>query len=182
MGASKDQIADVFERHVARYGFAKATVEDVAAELGISKKTIYEYFSSKRDLYLYVVGRMAGSWSAEMRAAVKDLPTWADKMEGLMTIVLDGARKHIEETTKSDWHQEYEVVGEALMKAVGAVMHEIVSGGIAAGEFAMTDAVLAERLLGAIALEYTMVVRDDPSVDADREVIAAMRRFLGAEN
>lgn len=181
MGASKDQIADVFERHVARFGYGKATVEDVAAELGISKKTIYEYFSSKRDLYLYVVGRMADTWSAQMRTAVQDLPTWADKMEGLMAIVLADARQHIEETTKSDWQQEYEVVGEALMKAVGSVMHEIVSGGIEAGEFLMHDATLAERLIGAIALEYTMIVRDDSSVDADREVIAAMRRFLGAE-
>lgn len=180
MSATKDQIADVFERHVARFGYGKATVEDVAAELGISKKTIYEHFSSKRDLYLYIVERVADTWSAEMRAAVKDLPLWADKMEGLMTIVLTGARQHIEQTTKTDWQQEYEVVGEALMKAVGAVMHEIVSGGIAAGEFTMTDAALTERLLGAIALEYTMVVRDDPSVAADAEVVAAMRRFLGA--
>ena len=72
------------------------------------------------------------------------------------------------------------MVGAALMSAVGAVMHELVAGGIGAGEFTMTDAVLTERLLGAIALEYTMVVRDDPSVAADAEVVAAMRRFLGA--
>jgi len=179
MPATKEQIADAFERHVSRFGYAKATVEDVAAELGISKKTIYEHFSSKRDLYLHVVERIARSWRSELRAAITDLPTWGEKAEGLMRMVISGARGHIMETTKSDWQQEYEVVGEALLKAVGEVMDEVIVGGIDAGEFAFADVTVAQRLFGAIALEYTMVVRDDPRVDSDEAVVAAMRRFLG---
>lgn len=179
MPASKEQIADAFERHVNRFGYAKATVEDVAAELGISKKTIYEHFASKRDLYLYVVERLARVWRSELRAGIRDLPTWGEKFDGLMRAVFAGARGHIMETTKSDWQQEYEVVGEALMKAVGEVMDEVIEGGISSGEFASMDAAVAERLIGAIALEYTMVVRDDPTTKQDDLVIAAMRRFLG---
>lgn len=178
MPATKDQIADTFERHVGRYGYGKATVEDVAAELGISKKTIYEYFSSKRDLYLYVVERIARSWRSELRASVRDLPSWGEKVEGLLTMVIAGARQHIDETTKSDWEQEYEIVGEALLQAVGEVMHEVIAGGIEAGEFVISDPVVAERLVQAMALEYTMIVRENASVDVDREVVAGMRRFL----
>ena len=179
MPATKEQIADTFERHVGRFGFAKATVEDVASELGISKKTIYEHFSSKRDLYLYVVERIARGWRSELREAIKDALAWGEKLEILMRLVVAGARQHIAQTTKSDWQQEYEIVGEALMKAVGEVMDEVISGGIDAGEFAFADAAVAERLIGAIALEYTMVMRDDPRTDADEDVVAAVRRFLG---
>lgn len=179
MPASREQIADTFERHVNRFGYAKATVEDVAAELGISKKTIYEHFSSKRELYLYIVERMARGWRSEMRAAIDDLPTFGEKAEALMGIVFAGARQHIAETTKNEWQQEYEIVGEALMKAIGEVMDEVIAGGIDAGEFAFMDVAVAQRLFGAIALEYTMVVRDEPGTDADAQVARAMRRFLG---
>lgn len=179
MPATRDEIADAFERHVNRFGYAKATVEDVAGELGISKKTIYEHFSSKRELYLHVVERMARGWRSELRAGIADLPTYGEKAEGLMKVVFAGARQHIDETTRSDWQQEYEIVGESLLKAIGEVMDEVIEGGIDAGEFSLTHAAVAKRLFGAVALEYTMVVRDDPRVDADAEVAQAMRRFLG---
>lgn len=179
MPASKDQIADTFERHVERFGYAKATVEDVAAELGISKKTIYEYFGSKRELYAYVVERVARTWRGELRSAIKDQPTWGAKIETLMRNVLAGGRKHILETNKSDWQQEYEIVGQGLMKAVGQVMDEVIESGIDAGEFTFTDAAVAERLIGAVMLEYTLAVREDPRTDADEQVVAALRRFLG---
>lgn len=179
MPATRDEIADAFERHVNRFGYAKATVEDVAAELHISKKTVYEHFASKRDLYLYIVERLARGWRSELRAAIKDLPTWGEKAEGLMRQVIAGARGHIVETTKTEWQQEYEIVGEALMKAVGEVMDEVIEGGVDAGEFPFGDARVPERLFGAIALEYTMAVRDDPRLDEDEAVVKAMRRFLG---
>jgi AcrR family transcriptional regulator len=177
--ATKEQIADTFEKHVQRFGFSKATVEDVAAELGISKKTIYEHFDSKRDLYAYVVERIARSWRGELRAAIENCATYGERFEVLARLVVQGARAHILETSKADWEQEYEIVGEGLMKAVGDVMHEVIGGGIDAGEFAMTDAAVGERLVGAVMLEYTLIVREDPKTDVDDECVAAVRRFLG---
>lgn len=179
MPATRDQIADTFERHVGRFGYAKATVEDVAAELGISKKTIYEHFSSKRDLYLYVVERVSMAWRSELRASITDVPTWGAKLEAVMAMVIAGARQHIEETAKSDWQQEYEIVGEALIKAVDEVVHEILRAGTDAGEFALRDSDVANRLVRVLVLEYTMMIRDEPQLDLDADVVAAVRRFMG---
>lgn len=179
MPATKDQIADTFERHVARFGYSRATVEDVAAELGISKKTVYEYFSSKKDLYAYVIERLASGTRGELRQAVAGLPSWGEKVEALMRVVQAGARAHIEETSKTDWQQEYEVAAEAFLSAVSDVMRELIDGGIAAGEFTFPDASLAERLVSGMALQYTLMVREDPSLDADEAFAAAVRRFLG---
>lgn len=181
MPATKEQIADAFERHVARFGYAKATVEEVAAELGISKKTIYEHFSSKQALYLYIIERSASLWRGEMRQLIADVPTAAKKFEVLMLYVLGGSREHIVETTNTEWQQEYEIVGKALVKAVGEIVDEIIEMGVASGEFSFPDPKLAERLLGAVSLEYTLAMREDVKVDADVEVVAAMLRFLGAK-
>lgn len=178
MAATKEQIADTFERHVGRFGYAKSRVEEVAAELGISKKTIYEHFSGKQDLYLYVVERSASQWRGELRALIADMPKAAEKFRTLMLYVFGSAREHIEETTHAEWQQEYEIVGEALLKAVGELVDEIIEAGTP-DEFTFGDPKLAERLLGAMSMEYTMVLRENPAGETDADVVEAMLRFLG---
>lgn len=46
-----EKIYDVSLSVFARFGFKKATVEDIAGELGMTKGNIYLYAQSKRDLY-----------------------------------------------------------------------------------------------------------------------------------
>ena len=48
----KDAILDSTERLLARFGYRKMTVEDIAVEAGIGKGTIYLHFSSKEELVL----------------------------------------------------------------------------------------------------------------------------------
>lgn len=47
-------INETFER-LLRYGYAKLIIDDLAADLGISKKTIYKFFPTKKDLIRTVV-------------------------------------------------------------------------------------------------------------------------------
>lgn len=53
----ENSIIDAAEKVFARQGFANAKMEDVAKELGISKGTIYFYFSSKENLYMAITYR-----------------------------------------------------------------------------------------------------------------------------
>lgn len=46
----KDQIVGAALRVFARKGFAKATINDIAAAAGIGKGTVYEYFSNKEEI------------------------------------------------------------------------------------------------------------------------------------
>jgi AcrR family transcriptional regulator len=41
----KDEIAQVFMKIFQEYGMRKIIINDVAKELGMSKKTIYKYFT-----------------------------------------------------------------------------------------------------------------------------------------
>ncbi len=45
------KLYDVSLKVFAKYGFKKATLEDIAKELGITKGNIYRYVDSKQDLY-----------------------------------------------------------------------------------------------------------------------------------
>jgi AcrR family transcriptional regulator len=56
--AVKDAILDATDRLLARYGYRKMTVEDIANEAGIGKGTIYLHFSSKEEVVLSHVDRI----------------------------------------------------------------------------------------------------------------------------
>jgi AcrR family transcriptional regulator len=179
VAVTKDAIADVFAKHVERFGYRKTTLDEVAHDLGISKKTLYVHFEGKSEIYAYLVERMARQSRREMAAAIAPLPTNAEKVMALMRLALQMSRAHILETAEADWRQEYEVAADAFTSAVGSLGMEIVEDGIAAGEFAVTDAAFAQRMLNAMVLEYTMMVREDPALDRDEELLEGIRRYLG---
>ncbi len=48
------EILDAANRVFSKYGFAKTTIDQVAVEAGLGKGTIYQYFKSKKELFLSV--------------------------------------------------------------------------------------------------------------------------------
>jgi AcrR family transcriptional regulator len=179
MTVTKDQIADVVEKQVARFGYQKTTVDDIAAALGISKKTLYQHFDSKRDMYEYLVRRMSVTNRAQLAASIAGLPTYRGKVDALVGMVVTMAREHIAETSEADWRGEYEVAADAYQEATGSLLEDLIERGIAAGEFAVRDAALARRMATAMILEYTLMMREVPSLDRDEEMRAGIARYLG---
>jgi AcrR family transcriptional regulator len=175
----KEEIAQAFERHVGRLGYAKTTLDDIARELRISKKTIYVYFDGKRDIYAHIVTQQAAREQAKLRAMTADLPTHREKVEALLRFVIGAARAHIAETSEAEWLQEYEIAADVFAKANGDLLRESVEEGIAAGEFAGGDAELVERMVAAMLLEYTVIVNSSPEYDRDEELVERVLRFIG---
>jgi AcrR family transcriptional regulator len=56
--AVREAILDATDRLLARYGYRKMTVEDIAVEAGIGKGTIYLHFDSKEEVVLSHVDRI----------------------------------------------------------------------------------------------------------------------------
>lgn len=56
--AVREAILDATDRLLARYGYRKMTVEDIAVEAGIGKGTIYLHFKSKEEVVLSHVDRI----------------------------------------------------------------------------------------------------------------------------
>ena len=55
----RDLILDAVDALLAKYGYGKMTVEDVAKQVGIGKGTIYLHFPSKEELVLAHIDRIA---------------------------------------------------------------------------------------------------------------------------
>ena len=176
---ARQQIAEVFGRRVAEVGYRKATVDDVARALRISKKTIYVHFESKREIYAFIVEREAAREKARLAAVLAALPTYTARLEAALRITLDMGRRHAAETGREEWLAEYEVAADAYRQANGDLIRELVQAGIDAGEFAPGDARLAEKLIVAMIVEYLQMVNADPSFDRDAELLERIRRFIG---
>jgi TetR/AcrR family fatty acid metabolism transcriptional regulator len=54
----RDAILDATDRLMARYGYKKMTMDDLAAEVGIGKGSIYLHFSSKEEIALARIDRI----------------------------------------------------------------------------------------------------------------------------
>ncbi|MDX6694705.1 MAG: hypothetical protein QOF02_2308 [Blastocatellia bacterium] len=54
----REAILDATDRLLARYGYKKMTIDDVAQEVGIGKGTIYLHFSSKEEVALSHIDRI----------------------------------------------------------------------------------------------------------------------------
>ena len=179
MAITKQQIEDAFEKRVNRFGYAKTTLDEIASDLRISKKTLYAHFDGKADIYRHIVERSAMQSRSELSAAVAAMPTFGEKLAGMVRMVMQGARAHVRETERAEWEAEYVVAEEAFREALSSVLADIVSGGVGAGEFAVKDPALAVRMIGVVLFEYALMMREEPDYDRDEELASAIRRFVG---
>ena len=178
MNATQQKIADAFERHVVSHGYDGTTLDGIARELKISKKTIYVHFESKRDIYAAVVERQARRMKTELAASVALLPTYAARVEAAVRAVLEAGRAHIEATARDEWLREYEVAADAFRAANGELLRDLVRSGMNAGEFRAGDAWLVERMVTAMLVEYLVLVNADPSLNRDAELLERIVQFI----
>jgi AcrR family transcriptional regulator len=67
-GSTRDLILDATERLLGRLGYQKTTMEDIAREAGIGKRTIYLHFASKEEVALSSIDRIVDRLKARLRA------------------------------------------------------------------------------------------------------------------
>jgi AcrR family transcriptional regulator len=64
---TREAILDAMDSLMVRFGYRKTTMDDLAREAGISKRTIYLYFPSKEEVALSSIGRVVETAQAHMK-------------------------------------------------------------------------------------------------------------------
>jgi AcrR family transcriptional regulator len=157
--ASKhDAIVDAAMRHFAEHGYRGARVEDIAAEVGVAKGTVFLHFTNKEGLFL-----------AAFQRAVSELPAWLDapdevKEQGFWG-VLDYWLQRTEEFLGEQWVENRVAMigrydtGLGLKRPIDRFMR-------------------SEDPFGTLELVEFGVSRGEIRGDVDAEMIASMLDWL----
>jgi AcrR family transcriptional regulator len=78
----------------ARQGYAGTVVEDIAAQAGIGKGTLYLYFPSKEQIFLAAFLEDARQIDAESRAAMAAAKSWRDKLRAYVEVRMKYVDEH----------------------------------------------------------------------------------------
>lgn len=108
MDEGKLKIVKGAESLFMRYGFKSITMDDVARELGISKKTLYQYFTDKNDLVNQTVENhleVEREYCMQLKESEKDpiafllgiSENFGDEAKHINTAVLFDLRKYFKE-------------------------------------------------------------------------------------
>ncbi len=177
MPATKDEIAMEFRKVVLRYGYRRAAVEDVARSLRISKKTIYEFFGSKDNLYRYAVEL----WATEQRRRVESMlteTTALGRIAQVTSIAFADARRGFATNPYQDSSEPPEIVAQVNAQVFGPMIRDLLVQGKASGELCVDDPDMTAAFFVAIGTEAVRMLREDPSSHPEEAALDAIRRLV----
>jgi len=70
----------------ARQGYANTGVDDIAAQAGLAKGTLYLYFRSKEQIYMAALLEHARQLDLDSREAMKAAATWREKLGAYLRV------------------------------------------------------------------------------------------------
>jgi TetR/AcrR family transcriptional repressor of bet genes len=171
---------------IARYGFARTTLGDVARQAKVSQGIVSFYFRSKQELLLATLRHMVGAYEAYSDAAVRRAgPSAAARLDAMIAADFDPAvasRKHVtvwyafwgETRWRQDfldlctrWAADYQERTRALVQEV-----------IDAGGYAGLDPAAIARGLNAMIDGLWLNILLDPRACDRKEALRACRAYL----
>ena len=93
-GANQQRIVDAARTHFFNHGFRSVTMDDLAEELGISKKTLYAHFPGKFDLLEAVLAGKLADVEATLKEVTRAYP---NDFQATLRGLLAGTQRELEE-------------------------------------------------------------------------------------
>ena len=89
----QEKIIDQIEDKFFKEGFYKTTMDEVASELGMSKKTIYKFFPSKEDLVMAIAKHFMNRMKSKILPALNSDKNAIEKLGELIRILAGASEK-----------------------------------------------------------------------------------------
>jgi AcrR family transcriptional regulator len=185
--AVKSRIVEAAQRVFFPSGFHRVSMDDLAREAGMSKKTLYVHFSSKEELLQAVLAQRVAAVEAELRPLIaardpfpKKLQRLThflhEKMSGISPRFLDDIRRHAPECFRI----VEEFRGRAVPLYFGRLFDEGVKGGyLEAGlPRELLIRVLLASIQGVVRPEVMNELRMHPAAGLDHILSIVLRGVL----
>jgi len=189
-------ILDAAERVFGDHGYAETTIDAVAAEAGISKGSIYNYFQGKEDLFVQVFSRVADAGYGQAQRLIDSDRPPAEKLDALVDYWSGqmGHYKRIGRLVLEFWATAARQGAQGSLAGTFGGMHErereligaILAEGVAEGQFrGQTNLAVATMLILAILDGILIQSILDVGINVDETLLRGLKRAirvgLGAE-
>ncbi len=181
------QILDAAARVLLRDGLAKATIDDIAADAGLGKGTVYEYFGSKTELFTALRARYTNDTLAAGMAAVEQLPH-APAIQQIQRFIA-GMFEFAVATTEllGLLFHDAGIQEQDELEPIKAALLDLVRAGVESGELAVADPQFSVEFLlhGLHGVMEASLTRDhhSPQVlqQVDEILVAVFHKHLAPE-
>lgn len=157
----KEQIKEAAKDIFAYYGYHKTTLDDIAANVGIKKNSIYYYFASKEDLFNEIILEIYNSKISQYESESITLNSTIEKVKLFLLIIISQKYKESKQNniTPSAYIEIGRVIEESykeLFENTKIILSNVLKEGVKTGEFRKhnTDETAKTILEFIKALEY----------------------------
>jgi AcrR family transcriptional regulator len=179
MDTQKEQIADTFQQHFNHFGYKKTSVDEIAKALKISKKTIYQHFSSKEEVFYYVVYRIAGQYRNRMEKKLDKFPAYPDKLAELIRLIFAEARKWLKQKNDPfEFKYKFEIAELAFGDAYEELIKKVIQEGVDQGEFKPIQVDMTTRFIQGMISESMKLLSTNPDLDVEAETAEAALKLV----
>jgi AcrR family transcriptional regulator len=149
----RDRILDATERLLGRLGYQKTTMDDIAREAAIGRRTIYLHFAAKEEVALATIDRIVERLKGAMREVAASAATPEERIKAILRL-----RVLFRFDAVRDYYHGIDEIFRALRPAYmarraryfaeeAALLAEVLESGRSAGAFAFDDATATAHLL-----------------------------------
>jgi TetR/AcrR family transcriptional repressor of mexJK operon len=174
----RDEIADEFMKHFHHFGFKKTSVDEVAGQLHISKKTIYEYFESKEDMFKFVITRESKKIGSQMEVRLKTAHSGDEKIRTLIHMIFENAVNYILASKNLDFKTQDEIATRAFQFAYEDILRRVVDEGKQSRKFSQSIGELELSYIFAVILQGLNSLRKNPDNNPEKSVCSMVLKML----
>ncbi len=165
-------LLDVAKRCIDRFGLSKASLSDVANEAGVTRQTVYRYFSDADDLFQSAAVLAGGGFHERMRRRALERESLAERMVETLVVAIQEIQNdaHMSALVKAGDH--FTVSSALRLRFVQDEIVALAEGKLDLGESEHDE--LAEIL---VRLLHSFLA--DPGLDrTEEELRAFLYRWL----
>ncbi len=179
---TRDAILDAAGVLLGRYGYQKTTMDDLAREAGIARRTLYLHFRCKDDIFLARIDRVVERLLAEERRVAQGNAPPVEKLTALLRL-----RVLFRLDTVKDYHQSLDEIFASLrgpylerraswFLSEEAIVARVLEEGRDEGAFAYDDARATAHALVAATNSLIPYALSPRELGSRRDVEATLAR------
>lgn len=172
----KEVIADAFEKHFSEFGYKKTSMDDVAKDVKVSKKTLYRLFESKEKAFYHIVSRAAHRTKNRLEKDLEQCGSNEEKLGLLTRLIIVRIRTWLKTNVNFEFKYSYKIPQIAFRDAISELIQSILRDGMDKGEFGEKNLDTTTHFIVGILSEAIAMLRADLDKEIEDEVAVAVLR------